>query len=73
MGMSEGVMSGKYSAQWWEKIAGMSCEVPPRQDPASVVDDLIQATASGSLTRGKSAKRRDLDAPASKDEDILAG
>lgn len=66
-------MSGKYSAQWWEKIAGMSCEVPARQDPASVVDDLIQATASRGLARGKSAKRRDLDAPASKDEDILAG
>jgi hypothetical protein len=66
-------MSGKYSAQWWEKIAGMSCEVPARHDPASVVDDLIQATASGGLARGKSAKRRDLDAPASKDEDILAG
>jgi len=51
----------------------MSREVSARQDPASVVDDLIQATASGGLTRGKSAKRRDLHAPASKDEDILAG
>jgi hypothetical protein len=71
--MLEGVMSGKYSAEWWGKIAGMSCEVPARQDPASVVDHLIQATASGGLTRRKSAKRRDLDAPASQDEDILAG
>lgn len=66
-------MSGKYSAEWWGKIAGMSCEIPPRRDPASVVDDLIQATASGGLARRKSAKERDLEAPASKDEDILAG
>jgi hypothetical protein len=71
--MLEGVMSGKYSAEWWGKIAGMSCEIRSRQDAASVVDNLIQATASGALTRRKSAKRRDLDAPASKDEDILAG
>jgi hypothetical protein len=70
--MLEGVMSGKYSAEWWGKIAGMSCEIPSRRDPASVVDDLIQATASGGLAQRKSAKRRDLDAPASKDEDILA-
>ena len=70
--MLEGVMSGKYSAEWWGKIAGMSCEIPSR-DPASVVDDLIQATASGGLMQRKSSKRRDLDAPPSKDEDILAG
>lgn len=66
-------MSGKYSAEWWGKIAGMGCEIPLRQDPASVIDDLIQATASGALARRKSAKRRELDAPASEDEDILAG
>ena len=66
-------MSGKYSAEWWGKIAGMSCEIPPRRGPSSVVDDLIQATASGGLTRRKSAKRRDLDAMTSKDEDILVG
>ena len=65
-------MSGKYSAEWWGKIAGMSCEIP-RRDPASVVDDLIQATASGGLMQRKGSKRRDLDASASKDEDILAG
>jgi hypothetical protein len=66
-------MSGKYSAEWWGKIAGMNCEVPARKDPASVVDDLIQATASGGLTRRKSVKQRDVAATASKDEDILAG
>jgi hypothetical protein len=70
--MLEGVMSGKYSAEWWGKIAGMSCEIASRQDPASVVDDLIQATASGAVTRRKSAKLRDLDATISRDEDILA-
>lgn len=66
-------MSGKYSAEWWEKIAGMSCEIRSRQDAPSIVDDLIQATASGRLNRRKSTKQRDLDASATKDEDILAG
>jgi hypothetical protein len=66
-------MSGKYSAEWWAKIAGMNGDVSARQDPASAVDDLIQATANGGLTRRKSLKRCELDAPASDDEDILAG
>jgi hypothetical protein len=41
------MMAGKYSAEWWEKIADINREISPRQDPSSVVDDLIQATASG--------------------------
>jgi hypothetical protein len=38
------MMGAKYSAKWWEKIAGLNREIPARQDPSSV-DDLIQATA----------------------------
>jgi hypothetical protein len=41
------MMAGKYSAEWWEKIADINREISPQQDPSSVVDDLIQATASG--------------------------
>ena len=40
-------MGGKYSAEWWEKIAGINREISARRDPSSVIDDLIQATASG--------------------------
>ncbi|TMJ68212.1 MAG: hypothetical protein E6G80_16045 [Alphaproteobacteria bacterium] len=50
-------MGGKYSAEWWEKIADMNREMGARQSPSQVVDDLIQATATGkaaarSHTRG---------------------
>jgi len=38
-------MGAKYSAEWWEKIAALDREISPRKDPASVIDDLIQATA----------------------------
>src|SRR5260370_37842121 len=43
----EAMMAGKYSAEWWEKIADINREISARYDPSSVVDDLIQATASG--------------------------
>ena len=43
----EAMMAGKYSAEWWEKIADINREISARHDPSSVVDDLIQATASG--------------------------
>jgi hypothetical protein len=46
-------MGGKYSAEWWNKIAGISRETTASHDPSRVVDDLIQATANG-----KSASRR---------------
>jgi len=39
-------MGGKYSAEWWEKIAGINREISSRQDPSSLIDELIQATAS---------------------------
>jgi hypothetical protein len=41
------MMGGKYSAEWWEKIADINREISARHNPSSVVDDLIQATASG--------------------------
>lgn len=39
-------MCAKYSAQWWEKIPDTSREISPGHNPSSVIDDLIQATAS---------------------------
>jgi hypothetical protein len=42
-------MDGKYSAQWWAKIADMNREIEAR--PSQVVDDLIQATATGKTRR----------------------
>jgi hypothetical protein len=40
-------MGGKYSADWWDKIAGISRETAAAHDTSRVVDDLIQATANG--------------------------
>jgi hypothetical protein len=42
----EAVMGGKYSAEWWNKIAGINRDMGGH-DPSRIVDDLIQATASG--------------------------
>jgi len=36
-------MGGKYSAEWWNKIAGISRETTASHDPSRVVDDLIQS------------------------------
>src|SRR5260221_13880088 len=44
-------MGGKYSAQWWEKIPDMNREIEARHSPSQVVDDLIQATATGKTRR----------------------
>jgi len=40
-------MGSKYSAEWWEKFASINQESSARRDPSNVIDDLIQATASG--------------------------
>jgi hypothetical protein len=39
-------MGGKYSAEWWEKIKGLNREILARDDPSSVIGDLIPTTAS---------------------------
>jgi hypothetical protein len=65
-------MSGKYSAEWWEKIAVIKREVPTPQDAASIIDRLIQVTASGRPASAKDVKRRNLKSAASK-EKSLAG
>ena len=44
-------MGGKYSAEWWEKITDISRETTARHDPSHLVDDLIQATATGKRSR----------------------
>jgi hypothetical protein len=44
-------MGGKYSAQWWEKVPDMNREIEARHSPSQVVDDLIQATATGKTRR----------------------
>ena len=39
-------MGVKYSAEWWEKIAGLNREISARGELSSAIDDLIQATGS---------------------------
>jgi hypothetical protein len=51
-----GRMGGKYSAEWWEKFASINQESSARRDPSNVIDDLIQATASGRPPLGGKAK-----------------
>jgi hypothetical protein len=55
-------MCAKYSAEWWEKIPDTSREISPGHIPSSVIDDLIQATASEkpSPTRGSKTSRSGL-------------
>ena len=66
-------MGGKYSAEWWEKIAVIEREVPSRQDTSSVIDRLIQTTASGRPTPAKDVKRRNLDSDESKENSSSRG
>jgi hypothetical protein len=40
------MMGVKYSAEWWERIAGLNREISAPGEPSGVIDDLIQATAS---------------------------
>jgi hypothetical protein len=63
-------MGGKYSAEWWEKIAGLSRDLPA--DPVSVVDHLIQATAHGARSPAKNVKRSSQGPVGSKRERSLA-
>jgi hypothetical protein len=51
----EAVMGGKYSAEWWNKIAGINRDMGGH-DPSRIVDDLIQATASGKLAAGEKSE-----------------
>ena len=69
--IGEWVMGGKYSAEWWEKIAGLKRELPA-QDPVDVVDHLIQATAHGARTPPKNGKPSGQNSAASKRERSLA-
>ncbi len=39
----EGVMAGKYSAEWWEKIVDLNRESPERHDRSTLVLDVVQA------------------------------
>ncbi len=48
-------MGGKYSAQWWEKIANMNREISAPPDPSSIVDHLM-AKASGRLPPATNVK-----------------
>jgi hypothetical protein len=50
------MMGGKYSAEWWEKITGLNREISARDDPSSVIDDLIQATASARLSPARKSE-----------------
>ena len=64
-------MGGKYSAEWWEKIAGLNRDLPA-QDPVSVVDHLIQATAHGARSPAKNVKQSGQAPAKSKHERSLA-
>jgi hypothetical protein len=58
-----GVMMGaKYSAEWWEKIAGLNREISAREDPSSVTDDLIQATAGARRSPARTSETPPLEA-----------
>ena len=54
----EAMMGAKYSAEWWEKIAALKREISAREDPSSVTDDLIQATAGAKSPASKSPARK---------------
>lgn len=69
--IGEWVMGGKYSAEWWEKIADLNRDLPA-QDPVSVVDHLIQATAHGARSPAKNGKPSGQNPAASKRERSLA-
>ena len=66
-------MGGKYSAEWWKKIAVIERKVPARQDTSSIIERLIQATASGRATPEKDVKRRNLGSDESKENSSLSG
>ena len=38
-------MSGKYSAEWWEKFSKIHQQGLPRRDPSNPIEHLIQETA----------------------------
>ena len=44
-------MGGKYSAQWWEKIADINREMEVCRSSSEIVDQLIQATATGKVQK----------------------
>jgi hypothetical protein len=52
------MMGAKYSAEWWEKIAALNREIAAREDPSSVTDDLVQATAGAKSPASKSPARK---------------
>jgi hypothetical protein len=58
-------MGGKYSAEWWEKITGLNREILAPDVRSSVIDDLIQATASSrpSPERKSETSERDIRRP----------
>jgi hypothetical protein len=66
-------MGGKYSAEWWERIAVIQREVPAQQDASSTIDRLIQVTASGRPAPATDVKRHNLGSAASKEKSSLAG
>jgi|EndMetStandDraft_8_1072994.scaffolds.fasta_scaffold150263_2 hypothetical protein len=52
-------MSGKYSAEWWQKIAGLEREIPQGEESPSVVDHFIQATAAPKATQAGNTSEHD--------------
>ena len=59
----EAMMGAKYSAEWWEKIAALKREISAREDPSSVTDDLIQATAGAKSPASAKSPARTSETP----------
>jgi hypothetical protein len=55
-------MGVKYSAEWWEKIAGLNREISAPGEPSSVIDDLIQATGSAKPVPARKSEHPPLEA-----------
>jgi hypothetical protein len=56
------MMGGKYSAEWWEKIAGMNREISSRHNPSSLIGDVIQANGQRQAVSDHAIQRNSMPA-----------
>jgi len=52
----EGVMGGKYSAEWWEKVANINREASKQRDNRDRIDRLLQGIASDTAAAVKESE-----------------
>jgi hypothetical protein len=60
--VGRGFMSGKYSAQWWEKVADSKRDFAPVQDSPSIAEPLVEATTAARRPRSRHASGPDMGA-----------